>query len=140
MRVKITNEIINTVVQNWCEKNLSKHNEKYIVEILDFTGFDLTEQECDEIYSHIENGTAVDFVRGWFVDARGHEVGSKAQRKIAKQIHEFLNVNILRVSKYNRDPKVFSAILYWLGQAVEMAMPEDVIIESVKNYIEEHYQ
>lgn len=140
MRVKVTNEVISTVVSNWCEKNLKKHNDKYIIEILDFTGFNLTEQECDEIYSHIERGTEVDFVRGWFVDARGHEVGSKAQHKVAKQIQEFFNVNILRVSKYHRDQKVFNAILYWLGQVVEMAMPEDAIIESVKSYIEEYYQ
>ncbi len=138
-KVKVTNDLINAVVLNWCSKNLKKYNDKYIIEILDFTGFTLTEEECDEIYSHIETGTAVDFVRGWFVDAKGYEVGKKAQREVAKQIQEFFNVHVLRVSKYNRDNKVFNAILYWLGHAVEMAMPEEAIIESVKDYIEEHY-
>lgn len=139
-KMQVNNELIKSVVGNWCAKNLTMYKDKYTIEILDFTGLKLTEAECDEIYAHIEQGTAVDYVRGWFVEARGYEVAKEVQGKIAREIHEFFNVNFLRTSRYAPNTKIYNAILYWLGNVTELAMPEEAIIDSVKGYIEEHYQ
>lgn len=133
--MKITNQLIQGIVKNWCKHNLTMYKDKYTLEILDFTGFNLYVDECEEIQKHIEAGTAVDYVRKWFVDARGHEVGKKALDLVAKQIHEYMNVNVLKLNKYNSDHQVRSAITFWLSSEVELAMPEQAIIDSVNEYI-----
>lgn len=133
---KITNKLIQGIVKNWCKHNLTMYKDKYTLEILDFTGFNLYVDECEEIQKHIEAGTAVDYIREWFVDARGQEVGKKALELVAKQIHEYMNVNVLKLNKYHNDPQVRSAIMFWLSSEVELAMPEQAIIDSVNEYME----
>lgn len=134
--MQITNKLIHGIVKNWCKHNLTMYKGKYTLEILDFTGFNLYVDECEAIQKHIEAGTAVDYVRGWFVDARGYEVGKKALELVAKQIHEYMNVHVLKINKYNNDQQVRSAIMFWLSSEVELAMPEEAIIDSVNEYME----
>lgn len=134
--VKLSNDLIYSVVLNWCKKNLNMYKDKYTIEILDYVNMGLNDDEVDLIYSHIEKGDAVEFVRDWYINNRGYSTGSDAQKVIAQQINEYFNVHFLKVSKFSKNVKVFNAILWHLGSITELAMPEDAIIETVINFKE----
>jgi len=140
-KFKLSNALLLKVVLNYCKKNFNLHEDgKYTIEILDFHNMGLSYEEADLIYSHIETGDAVEFVRSWFVENRGHDVGAAAQDVVAKDIMQFFNVHYMRRHKNTPDPRIFKAIIYHLGNSVKMAMPEDAIISAVREFIENNYK
>lgn len=139
------NATVKAFVLIYCSENFKQDPDgRYLIEVLDHYRFTINYEEIDAVYAAYEKSYdhAVMYVREWFYKERGETVSKEAQRRVGRDIlrkflKRYFNTTFLTNKELQED--LYSACLYHLGHAASLLVPEDAIIDTACEYIEDNY-